>query len=64
MQELQDVKLLSAIIRAKLANGMCHNYYGEPPWPNDLLYIFPLVISEPSKSSMIRETADPFAIPL
>ena len=28
------------ILRAKLAKGMGHNYYGEPVWPNDLLYIF------------------------
>jgi cytochrome b6-f complex subunit 4 len=23
---------------------MGHNYYGEPAWPNDILYIFPIVI--------------------
>jgi cytochrome b6-f complex subunit 4 len=23
---------------------MGHNYYGEPAWPNDILYIFPVVI--------------------
>ncbi|GFP89658.1 cytochrome b6-f complex subunit 4 [Phtheirospermum japonicum] len=23
---------------------MGHNYYGEPAWPNDLLYISPVVI--------------------
>ena len=23
---------------------MGHNYYGEPAWPNDLLYIFLVVI--------------------
>ncbi|CAN4119671.1 unnamed protein product [Withania somnifera] len=52
---------------------MGHNYYGEPAWPNDLLYIFPVVILgtiacnvglailEPS---MIGEPADPFATPL
>jgi cytochrome b6-f complex subunit 4 len=33
--DLTDPKL-----RAKLAKGMGHNYYGEPAWPNDLLYIF------------------------
>ena len=33
--DLSDPKL-----RAKLAKGMGHNYYGEPAWPNDLLYIF------------------------
>jgi cytochrome b6-f complex subunit 4 len=59
--------------RAKLAKGMGHNYYGEPAWPNDLLYIFPVVILgtfgiliglavlEPS---VIGEKADPFATPL
>jgi len=58
------------VLRAKLAKGMGHNYYGEPAWPNDLLYIFPVVILgtiacnvglavlEPS---MIGEPADPFA---
>ena len=37
--DLDDPKL-----RAKLAKGMGHNYYGEPAWPNDLLYVFPIVI--------------------
>jgi cytochrome b6-f complex subunit 4 len=23
---------------------MGHNYYGEPAWPNDILYIFPLTM--------------------
>ncbi|KAL5646409.1 hypothetical protein ACJX0J_002685 [Zea mays] len=32
------------LIKAKLAKGMGHIYYGEPAWPNDLLYIFPVVI--------------------
>jgi len=66
--DLQDPKL-----RAKLAKGMGHNYYGEPAWPNDLLYIFPIVIFgtfacliglsvlEPSG---FGEPANPFATPL
>nr|YP_009369885.1 cytochrome b6-f complex subunit 4 [Boldia erythrosiphon]ARO90573.1 cytochrome b6-f complex subunit 4 [Boldia erythrosiphon] len=66
--DLNDPKL-----RAKLAKGMGHNYYGEPAWPNDLLYTFPIVILgtiacliglavlEPST---IGEKADPFATPL
>ena len=37
--DLADPKL-----RAKRVKGMGHNYYGEPAWPNDLLYIFPVVI--------------------
>ena len=61
------------VLRAKLAKGMGHNYYGEPTWPNVLSYIFPVVILgtiacniglavlEPS---MIGEPADPFATPL
>ena len=32
--------LSDPVLRAKLAKGMGHNYYGEPAWPNDLLYIF------------------------
>jgi hypothetical protein len=36
--------LNNPVLRAKLAKGMGHNYYGEPAWPNDLLYIFPIVI--------------------
>ena len=52
---------------------MGHNYYGEPAWRNDLLYIFPIVIwgtiacsvglavLEPS---MIGEPANPFATSL
>ncbi len=34
--------LSDPVLRAKMAKGMGHNYYGEPAWPNDLLYIFPL----------------------
>ncbi len=66
--DLSDPKL-----RAKLAKGMGHNYYGEPAWPNDLLYIFPvcilgtfaccigLAVLEPTA---LGERADPFATPL
>lgn len=66
--DLSDPKL-----RAKLAKGMGHNYYGEPAWPNDLLYMFPVVIfgtfacviglgvMEPAA---IGEPANPFATPL
>jgi cytochrome b6-f complex subunit 4 len=65
---LEDPKL-----RAKLSKGMGHNYYGEPAWPNDLLYIFPICILgtiscciglgvlEPTP---LGEKADPFATPL
>jgi cytochrome b6-f complex subunit 4 len=33
--------LSDPVLRAKLAKGMGHNYYGEPAWPNDLLIHFP-----------------------
>lgn len=66
--DLQD-----PVLRAKLAKGMGHSSYGEPAWPNDLLYIFPVVIIgtiagvvalsvlEPAE---LGEPADPFATPL
>ena len=52
---------------------MGHNYYGEPAWPNDLLYIFPVVILGTIACTvglavldpaMIGEPANPFATPL
>lgn len=60
-------------LRAKLAKGMGHNYYGEPAWPNDLLYIFPVVILGTIAlivglavldPAMMGEPANPFATPL
>ena len=44
MSTLKKPDLTDTKLRAKLAKGMGHNYYGEPAWPNDLLYIFPVVI--------------------
>ena len=61
------------ILRIKLAKGMGHNYYGEPAWPNDLLYIFPVVILGTISCvtglsvldpAVLGEPADPFATPL
>ena len=60
-------------LRAKLAKGMGHNSYGEPAWPNDLLYIFPVVIFGTFAGILglsvldpvvMGEPADPFATPL
>jgi cytochrome b6-f complex subunit 4 len=60
-------------LRAKLAKGMGHNYYGEPAWPNDLLYIFPVVILGSIASVVCLavldpagtgEPSNPFATPL
>ena len=66
--DLSDPKL-----RAKLAQGMGHNYYGEPAWPNDLLYVFPVVIFGSISlltglavldPALVGEPANPFATPL
>jgi cytochrome b6-f complex subunit 4 len=60
-------------LREKLAQGMGHNYYGEPAWPNDLLYMFPVVILGTIAClvglaildpAMVGEPANPFATPL
>jgi cytochrome b6-f complex subunit 4 len=65
--------LSDPVLRAKLAQGMGHNYYGEPAWPNDLLYTFPVVILGTIglvvglailDPAMMGEPADPFATPL
>ena len=47
--------LTDPVLRAKLAKGMGHNYYGEPAWPNDLLYIFPVVIFKSKILFMFRD---------
>uniref|UniRef100_UPI0005B4C955 cytochrome b6-f complex subunit IV n=1 Tax=Anaplasma marginale TaxID=770 RepID=UPI0005B4C955 len=66
--DLNDPKL-----RAKLAKGMGHNYYGEPAWPNDILYIFPVTILgiiglitglSVLDPAIIGEPANPFATPI
>jgi len=65
--------LTDPVLRAKLAKGMGHNYYGEPAWPNDLLYIFPVVILGSIAGvvglavldpTAMGEPANPFATPL
>jgi cytochrome b6-f complex subunit 4 len=73
MAVIKKPDLNDPILRAKLAKGMGHNYYGEPAYPNDLLYMFPVVILgtiaavvslavlEPTP---LGEPADPFATPL
>ena len=65
--------LTDPVLKAKLAKGMGHNSYGEPAWPNDLLYMFPVVILGTFASviglsvldpAAIGEPANPFATPL
>jgi hypothetical protein len=49
---------LNPVLRAKLAKGMGHNYYGEPAWPNDLLYIFPCSTqTESERSNAVLSTS-------
>ncbi|MCL2924228.1 MAG: cytochrome b6-f complex subunit IV [Trichodesmium sp. MAG_R04] len=73
MSTLKKPDLSDPQLRAKLAKGMGHNYYGEPAWPNDLLYIFPVVIVGTIAlcvglavldPAMVGEPANPFATPL
>ncbi len=73
MSTLKKPDLSDPKLRAKLAQGMGHNYYGEPAWPNDLLYTFPVVILGTIglcvglgvlDPAMTGEPADPFATPL
>jgi len=73
MSILKKPDLTDPKLRAKLAKGMGHNYYGEPAWPNDLLYIFPVVILGTFacviglavlQPTALGEPSDPFATPL
>jgi cytochrome b6-f complex subunit 4 len=73
MSTLKKPDLSDPDLREKLAKGMGHNYYGEPAWPNDLIYIFPVVILGTIglltalavlDPAIMGEPADPFATPL
>jgi len=73
MSVTKKPNLSDPVLRAKLAQGMGHNKYGEPAWPNDLLYMFPVTIFgtiacivglATLDPSVQQEPADPFATPL
>ena len=73
MTVIKKPDLSNFTLRSKLANGIGHNYYGEPAWPNDLLYIFPIVIFRTFicvislsvlDPILIGKLANPFATPL
>ncbi|MGG6297156.1 cytochrome b6-f complex subunit IV [Leptolyngbya sp. AN02str] len=73
MATVKKPDLSDPALREKLKKGMGHNYYGEPAWPNDLLYIFPVVILGTIASvvglavldpAMVGEPSNPFATPL
>ena len=44
MSVIKKPDLTDPKLRAKLAKGMGHNYYGEPALLNDSLYILPLAV--------------------
>ena len=73
MSVLKKPDLSDPKLRELLKQGMGHNYYGEPAWPNDLLYTFPVVILGTIgcivclavlDPAMVGEPANPFATPL
>jgi cytochrome b6-f complex subunit 4 len=60
-------------LRSKIGKGLGQHYFGEPAWPNDLLYIFPVCILGTIAWSLgmgslsttaIGESSDPFSTPL
>lgn len=73
MPVVKKVDLTNPKVRAKLEKNMGHMTYGEPAWPNDLLFMFPVVIVGTIACvaalavldpAMLGEPADPFATPL
>lgn len=74
MSVLKKPDLSDPKLREKLKQGMGHSYYGEPAWPNDLLYTFPIVIlgtiglcvslAVLDPAMVEAEPADPFSTPL
>ena len=73
MAVIKKPDLTDPVLRAKLAKGMGHNYYGEPAWPNDILYMFPVTIFGTFACAVglavldpaaLGEPANPFATPL
>lgn len=73
MPTIKKPDFTNPMLREKLKKGMGHNYYGELAWPNDLLYVFPVVILgtfacivglSVLDPAMVGEPSDPFATPL
>ncbi len=69
----RKVDLDNPKVVAKLSKNMGHMTYGEPAWPNDLLFMFPVVILGTIAMTValavldpsgVGEAADPFATPL
>ena len=51
--------LRSSVAGQKLSRGMGHNPYGEPAWPNDILYIFPAAILDFLSTALGASTREP-----
>ena len=73
MTYLKQPDIKNPKIRSKLTKGMGHNSYGEPAWPNDLLYLFPVCILGTIFSCLglavikplgLREIANCFSTPI
>jgi len=73
MSVIKKPDLTDPKLRAKLAKGMGHNYYGEPAWPNDIFYVFPVTMLgalacivglSVLAPTQLGEPADPFNTPL
>ena len=45
-------KLGASGVMFKVAKGCGHNRYGEPAWPNEIFYVFPVVICGVSAPSI------------
>ena len=43
----------------KVAKGSGHNHLGEPAWPNEIFYVFPVVIAGASTTSIGLASAEP-----
>ena len=43
----------------KVAKGCGHNHFGEPAWPNEIFYVFPVVIAGVSKSTAGSGSSEP-----
>ena len=65
MATIKKPDLSDPQLREKLKQGMGHNYYGEPAWPNDLLYIYPVeILGSNLDPALVGEPANPVATPL
>jgi hypothetical protein len=43
----------------KVAKGCGHNHFGEPAWPNEIFYVFPVVIAGVSKPAIGLASSEP-----